>query len=294
MHPVLFLAYDGCLHPEGVHHVNDDPQLRSEDHSLFEHAGLLAKLLEPCPEVRIVLSTPWARIYGLSRAKAFLPAALQTRVVGTTHEFCGDLVEWAELTEFDKVMRYVEGYGIRSWLALSCDKHHWPEAFRKNRIWVYGRVGFGEDRARVELAEKLKQLRHEVPSLGSVNIGMARDAEAVRMRLDAATTKIADARISQLSDSTRFQAAHDAVCCCASIMLTVEPQLVGLPGGQIFEELPTERLDDGTKAGSIALLQAWQEAENWEPRNIAPADVDVALKFAEAVLSATKSRLQGG
>lgn len=293
MHPVLFLGYDGCLHPEGVRHADGGPQLQSKEHRLFEHAELLAKLLEPYSELRIVLNTPWARIYGLDRAKAFLPAVLQTRVVGTTHEFCGDLVEWAELTEFDKVMRYVEGYGIRCWLALSCDKHHWPEAFRKNRVWAYGRVGLGEDRAQVELADRLKQLRHVVPSLGDVCIGRARDAAAVRMCLDTATTKIADARISQLSDSTRFQAVHDAVCSCASIMLSVEPLLAGLPGGQIFEELPTQHLDDDIRANSVALLQAWQAADNWEPRHVAPSDVDSVLEFAEAVLSATKSRLQG-
>lgn len=293
MHPVLFLAFDGCLHAEGTRHVDGEPKLHGEKHTLFEHTGLLARLLEPYPEVRIVLSTPWSRIHGLERAREFLPAELRTRVVGTTHEFCGDFVEWAELTEFDQIMRYVDGHGIRTWLALSCDKYYWPEAFRKNRIWVYSRVGLGEDRARVELAEKLKQLRHEVPSLGGVHIGSARDANAVRMRLDAATTKLADARISQLSASTRFQAAYDAVCCCASIILTVEPQLAGLPGGQIFEELPTERLDDGTKADSVVLLQAWQEADNWEPRYVAPSDVESVLKFAEAVLCATKSRLQG-
>jgi hypothetical protein len=76
-------------------------------------------------------------------------------------------------------------------------------------------------------------------------------------------------------------------------MLTVEPQIVGLPGSQIFEELPTEHLDDGIRANSVVLLQAWQAADNWEPRHVAPSDVDSVLKFAEAVLSATKSRLQG-
>lgn len=292
MHPVLFLSYDGCLHPEGVRHGDAGPQLRDEEHTLFEHAELLARLVEPYPELRIVLSTPWARIYGLERAKDFLPAALRTRVVGTTHEFCGDFVEWAELTEFDQIMRYVKGHAIRTWLALSCDKYHWPEAFRMNRVWVYGRVGLGEDRARVEFAEKLKHLHCEEPSLGGVHIGRARDAADVRMLLDTATTKIADARISQLSESTRFQAAFDAVCCCASSMLTVEPQFVGLPGSQIFEELPTEHLDDGIRANSVALLQAWQAADNWEPRHVAPSDVDSVLKFAEAVLSTTKSRLQ--
>lgn len=294
MHRILFLGYNGCLHPDGVRHVNGEPVLHVDGHALFEHADLLAELLEPYPDVQIVLTTTWARIYGLEGAKAFLPAALRNRVVGTTYEFAGDMLDWAELSEFDKVMRYVEGHRIRAWLALSCDKYYWPEAFRKNRVWVYKRVGLGEDRARVELAEKLKQLHREEPALGGVTISGARNAEAVRMRLDTATTKIVDARISQLSASTRFQAAHDAVCCCASILLAIEPELVGLRVGQILEQLSAEHyVDSDTKARSIELLQAWQSEDYWAPRDVKPTEVDVVLRFAEAVLSATKSRMQG-
>lgn len=199
MHPILFLSYDGCLHPEDVLHTDGGPQLRGGERRLFEHAELLAEILEPYPDLEIVLSTAWARIYGLERAKDFLPAALRSRVVGTTYEFCGNMVEWAELTEFDRIMRYVEGHGVRSWLALSCDKYYWPEAFHKNRVWVYNRVGLGEDRTREQLTEKLKQMHRETSRVGVGLIGGVRNADAVRMLCEAATTKIADARISQLS-----------------------------------------------------------------------------------------------
>ncbi len=82
--------------------------------------------------------------------------------------------------------------------------------------------------------------------------------------------------------------------CRASLMLAIEPQLVGLRLGQILEVLPVEHhLDSGTRADSIALLQAWQSDDYWEPRDVKQTEVDVVLKFAEAVLSATKSRMQG-
>lgn len=293
MHPVLFLAYDGCLHAEGVRHTLGEAEHHGERHSLFEYAGVLAKLLEPYPEVRIVLSTPWSRIHGLEQAKAFLPAGLRSRVVGMTHEFCGDFVEWAGLTEFDQIMRYVDGHGIRHWLALSCDRYYWPEAFQKNRIWLTSRVGLGEDRAQVELTNKLKQLRHEWQALPASHISSRRDADVIRLRLQAAETKLADANISQLSASTRFQAAYDAVCCCAGILRIVEPQLVGLSDAQLFEELNAENLDVSGKDRAVALVRAWNEADDLEPRRVKQSDVDSVLSFAEAVVNATKRGLPG-
>lgn len=293
MHSVLFLPYDGCLHAEGVRHTQKEAEHHGERHSLFEYAGVLATLLEPYPEVRIVLSTPWSRIHGLEQATAFLPAGLRSRVIGTTHEFCGDFVEWAGLTEFDQIMRYVGGHGVRHWLALSCDRYYWPEAFQKNRIWLSSRVGLGDDRAQIELANKLKQLRHELQSLSAIHINSGRDADVIRSRLQAAETKLADANIHRLSASTRFQAAYDAVCCCAGIMRIVEPQLVSLPDTQLFEELNAENLDATSKAQSVALVRAWNEADDLEPRHVEPADLDSVLRFAEAVVNATKRTLPG-
>lgn len=293
MHSVLFLTYDGCLHAEGIRHTQEEVAHHGESHSLFEYAGVLAKLLEPYPEVRIVLSTPWSRIHGFEQAKAFLPVGLRSRVVGTTHEFCGDFVEWSGLTGFDQIMRYVDGHGIQHWLALSCDRYYWPEAFQKNRIWLNNRVGLGEDRARVELTNKLEQLHHKLQAPPARHIGSRRDADVIGSRLQAAEAKLADANIPQLSASTRFQAAYDAVCCCAGIIRIVEPQLVGLSDAQLFEELNAENLDVFSKAQAVALVRAWNEADDLEPRRVKQADVDGVLSFAEAVLSATKRRLPG-
>ncbi|MCK4143626.1 hypothetical protein HFK84_15250 [Ralstonia pseudosolanacearum] len=293
MHPILFLGYDGCLHPDGVHHVNGEPELRVEGHRLFEHALQLARLLEPYPDLRIVLSTAWARIYGLERAKGFLPAALQNRVVGMTHEFCGDMAEWAGLTEFDHVMRYVEGRGIRAWLALSCDKYYWPEAFEKNRVWLYKGYGLGEDRAIKELAEKLERMHGDVPRQGAVRLGGAGCLDAERKHWDMAMTKLADARISALSASTRFQAAYDALRFGACVLLKSQPQAVALHMGRLLEQLPVELgVESDDQDSSIALLQAWQGYDYWDPRPVKSSDVDVVLNFVEAVLSAVQSRLQ--
>lgn len=292
MQPILFLSYDGCLHPDGVYHVNGEPEIRVEGHALFEHAEPLARLLEPYPDVRIVLSTPWASIYGLEAAKAFLPVALQNRVVGTTYEFCGDMVDWAELSEFDKIMRYVEGHGIRTWLALCCEKYCWPEAFEKNRVWLYKHVGLGENRTTEQLTERLERMHGDVPRLGAVGLGGTGCLDAERKHWDIAMTKLADARISALSASTRFQAAYDALCFGASVLLKSQPQAVALHMGRLLEQLPVELgVESDDKASSIALLHAWQSDDYWAPKNVKSSDADFVLNFVEAVLNAVQSRL---
>ena len=52
---------------------------------LFQHVGLLEDALLPHPDVRIVLSTNWARALRFSRAKRRLPVSLQARAIGATY-----------------------------------------------------------------------------------------------------------------------------------------------------------------------------------------------------------------
>jgi len=82
---LLFLDYDGVLHHEDVRRVRGVGPVVQVG-SLFEHAPVLERLLEPYPAVRIVLSTSWVRVLGYDEAKRYLPPALSARVVGaTTH-----------------------------------------------------------------------------------------------------------------------------------------------------------------------------------------------------------------
>lgn len=161
MSPVFFLDFDGCLHPDNVRRVNGAPVLLTESGQLLEHVQLLVDLLEPYPDVRIVLSTLWVRAFGFDETKAYLPTALQSRVVGTTYEYCTDIYEWNELSRFDQVMRYVAGKHVESWLALDDDNDRWPEFFEKNLVCPNPRLGLGERRAQEELADKLARLHHE-------------------------------------------------------------------------------------------------------------------------------------
>ena len=80
---ILFLDFDGVLHPDEAYLVKGRPVLRAEG-ALFMWAPLLVGALKNYPGVQIVLSTSWARELRFTRARSFLPPELQQRVIGAT------------------------------------------------------------------------------------------------------------------------------------------------------------------------------------------------------------------
>lgn len=161
---ILFLDFDGCLHADDVYLVDGVPVMRRDGAQIFEYANLLAEILEPYLDVQIVLSTNWAAKLSFVRAKLYLPAVLQQRVVGTTYEFCSnkgdrfDLAGWLELSRFDQIMRYVSAKGLTSWVALDDDNHCWPESYEQHLVCPMPRLGLGDARVQAELADKLAQM----------------------------------------------------------------------------------------------------------------------------------------
>lgn len=163
MFPVLFLDYDGCLHADDVYLVDGVPLMRRQGAQIFEHANLLAQILAPYADIRIVLSTSWVGTFSLIRAKLYLPDALQQRVVGTTYECRTDKQAWAELSRFEQINRYVRAKNIQSWLALDDDNSDWPESCKQNLVCPTPSLGIGETRVQLELAEKLQWLQSAAP-----------------------------------------------------------------------------------------------------------------------------------
>lgn len=80
---IIFLDFDGVLHPDVAFLVKGRPTLKAES-ELFIWVPLLTKTLADFPEVQIVLSTSWARELSFSRARRWLPQDLRARVVGST------------------------------------------------------------------------------------------------------------------------------------------------------------------------------------------------------------------
>lgn len=165
---VLYLDFDGVLHPEDVRLVKNAPVLFRDGVSLFEWAPLLEDALTPFPDVRVVLSTTWVRIKGFSYAKKRLPAGLQKRVVGATwHSQMRHGAGWyskyhnpwagksrcSQIVE-DSLRRNI---GAR-WVALDDDHEGWDAALLDNLVRCDGLLGLDEPGKLEELHIKLDRM----------------------------------------------------------------------------------------------------------------------------------------
>lgn len=130
MAPILYLDYDGVLHPADVRVTKDNPQPqvyergRATTHPLFEHAMLLEHILEPFADVRISLSTSWVRVLGYEFAVRQLPPGLRVRVVGTIWQ--GWMLQVPPPRRHDAITTDAEERRVGRWLALDDDVDGWP------------------------------------------------------------------------------------------------------------------------------------------------------------------------
>lgn len=154
---ILFLDYDGVLHDSEVYVRGKTPELRAEG-ALFEHAGRLIEVLSSCPAVRIVLSTSWVPRLGYDRAKSFLPAELQRRVIGATYHRHAGLHkrEWLMLTRYYQISTYVSRHGLSDWIAIDDDAAGWPSALRGHLVHCHDeQAGIGDAQVFERLLEAL-------------------------------------------------------------------------------------------------------------------------------------------
>lgn len=161
---ILFLDFDGVLHPSSVYIENGRPVLKGAA-ELFMWAPILSNTLEPYPNVKIVLSTNWVRRKGFSWAKKSLPAYLQRRVIGATwhsrmlicKENCFKSIScwYDEASRFQQIQKYVARENTGNWIALD-DLHdqteRWNREFQNHLILTNSAKGLSES----EVVEKLK------------------------------------------------------------------------------------------------------------------------------------------
>jgi len=116
MAPILYLDYDGVLHPADVRVAKAEPlqpriyqKGQPTDQPLFEHALLLAQILDTYPHVRISLATSWVRTLGYEFAVQQLPPLLRARVVGTIWQ--GWMLKFPPLRRHDAITTDAESVG---------------------------------------------------------------------------------------------------------------------------------------------------------------------------------------
>lgn len=154
---LLYLDFDGVLHPDAVYVVRTGVELRAPGHTLFEHANSLADALEPYPEVRIILSTSWVLHYNLRRAAARLPAALAERVVGATSPLYTRNDYFGDIARGRQVILDVDRRSPTEWLAIDDTDEGWTSQSREHLVLCKSDAGLGDPSTMEELQLKLQR-----------------------------------------------------------------------------------------------------------------------------------------
>jgi hypothetical protein len=128
---LLYLDYDGVLHGENVlWHPRRGAFAGEPGFVLFEHAALLDDLLQPFPQVKIVISTSWVRLYGCAGAAKRLPPGLRGRVIGATFHSRMDGTHFDSLERGRQVLADVHRREPLDWFALDDVDEGWSAASR--------------------------------------------------------------------------------------------------------------------------------------------------------------------
>ncbi len=166
---LIFLDYDGVLHPDAVYRRLDGHiELRAPG-ELFMWAPVLNEALAPYPDLSIVLSTSWVRELGFRRALAFLPAHLAGRVIGATWHSAmstttDGIIAWDQQSRFDQISAHLNRQaGAMPWLAIDDDAVEWPSDKRQNLIQTDPMLGLSSTQTQVRLKEQLKALNVRSP-----------------------------------------------------------------------------------------------------------------------------------
>lgn len=152
---ILYLDFDGVLHPGDVYLQDGEPRLMVPG-MLFMWAPILETALLACPEVEIVLSTSWAQKFGLQKARAALTLTLRRRVVHATWT-TEESARYEQSTRYEQIARHAAKAKLSDtdWFAIDNDDFGWPHDKREQLIRCHSDLGLSEPRVLRELYEKL-------------------------------------------------------------------------------------------------------------------------------------------
>ncbi len=159
---IVFLDYDGVLHPDAVYRrLNGRIELRASG-ELFMWTSILIEAFSPYPDLRIVLSTSWVRELGFRRALRSLPADLAERVIGATWHSAmsrtsDGVIAWDQQSRYDQISAYLGRQTVHApWLAIDDDAIGWPSGRYQNLVHTDPMLGLSSTESQVRLKEQLK------------------------------------------------------------------------------------------------------------------------------------------
>ena len=138
--PVLFLDFDGVLHPSLC--------LEAEH---FCRRPLFEEVMRRFPAVRIVISSSWRHHFDLEQMRPCFSGDIAERIDDTTPLW----VPGGPANRFEEIMAFVRSRGLdeAGWLALDDSAFEFPRSCA-NLVLCDGRFGLAEDAA-VRLAGRL-------------------------------------------------------------------------------------------------------------------------------------------
>lgn len=164
--PTLFVDYDGTLH-RGHALLHESGQVSLDTgNPMFEFAPLLGGLLEPYPEVEIVLTTSWLDALPVEQVVSYLPLPLAKRVIGTTHGIkprFGYLQDGSARTYI--IRSYVFGHRLKNWLAIDDSvfgAYHLNTSvlnLEPHLVLLDARYGIGDKEAQRRIREWLEEVQ---------------------------------------------------------------------------------------------------------------------------------------
>lgn len=157
---ILFLDFDGVLHPDAAFRTKHGIELRAPG-KLMMHAEILHDIVRDFPQLKISLSSSWVRMLGYQRARAALPANLQDRTVSATwHSRMRNTAreEYDLFTRYEQICGAVTRAGITQWIAVDDDPDFsWPE-HDSRLVRCDPNLGLGSVQTQLELRAKLQSL----------------------------------------------------------------------------------------------------------------------------------------
>jgi hypothetical protein len=158
---VIYCDYDHVLHG-GVLRYRKPPSLRPETtqgQTLFQNAPILVRLLDPYPDLKIVLSISWVKEPGFGCARDCLPQALQQRGVGDTfHKRHIRKDEFSNLTRYEQIRADVQRRRPTRWLAIDDDLRGWRPEHALHIVPMPAILGLSSPAAALELQRRLAKV----------------------------------------------------------------------------------------------------------------------------------------
>lgn len=155
----MYLDYDGVLQDDAVYwHPKRGIFMSTPGRTLFEWVYILEELVEPFPDLRIILSTSWVRVRSYEFAKSKLPISLQQRVVGATfHNREMQKIEFDHMSRWQQISSDAKRRNLENWFAIDNDCRGWPEQFRDRLVLTNDRLGLSEESVQKQIREFLMQ-----------------------------------------------------------------------------------------------------------------------------------------